>query len=175
MKDPNRYNPRNAAIGEANTKLVLASLKAGPKTITELMMVTSLTRPTVIKKLNQLIKEVAYTATRPAKYYLREQGYQTVVDEVVEKNASPTKLDAVKRAIVNAPIDPAAPVVFFPKADYNDHSKFHDFILSSSEPSLVQQAYLKINSNADIARFEAAIKTMHDLIQFRKKLKEFED
>ena len=171
MPNPRPYNVRNKALSEANTKLLIASLKTGAKTITDLVIVTGLTRVTVAKKINQNKDLIAETETFPKRFYLKGVDYKTVIDEVVDKETArnpQTKLATTKAAIVNS-----SDVVFFPDKTHHDHSKFHDMLLSSEDKAPLVVLYQSIKSPEELSRAEYSIKTMYDLIQFRKTLKEF--
>jgi hypothetical protein len=169
MPNPNRFNPRNKALGEANTLLILASLKTGPKTMNDLMAVSGLTRQTLTNKI-KANKDIRATATRPIKYYIGDHvELSTIPDEVIRPD-KPTKVDTVKAAIVHAPNE----VVFFPAATHHDHSRFHDHILNSEEDNGFMNMYRSVGTKSDLNNLEHQIKTMYDLVQFRKTLKEFE-
>lgn len=168
-----RYNVRNKSLSEANTKLVLASLKSQARTITELCIITGLTRQTITRKLDQLNDIVLFTETHPRRYYLKGVEYKTVIDEVVDKETgrkSQTKQDAVKAAILSD-----SPVVFFPQATHHDLSMFHDKVIGGDAIGHLAEAYREVSSKKELDNLEAALKTMYDLVQFRKTLKgEFE-
>jgi hypothetical protein len=170
MPNPNRFNPRNKALGEANTLLILASLKSGPKTMNELMAVTGLTRQTVHNKV-KANKDIQVSATRPITYYIGNHvELSTIPDEVIKPQAKPSKIAPTVAAIVNAPDT----IVFFPTATHHDHSKFHDHILNSDDDNKFMVMYRSVRSKNDLLHLEHQIKTMYDLVQFRKTLKEFE-
>lgn len=168
MTNPARFNPRNKALGEANTLLILASLKNGPRTMTELITLTGLTRQTIVKKISQNSELVRVVEDSfPKKYYVGE-----AVDTITTENTTPDKpkrSDAVKAAIVSD-----QGVVFFPKATHHDHSRFHDHILNSEEDNPFMNMYRGVDTKTKLTQLEHEVKTMYDLIQFRKTLKEFE-
>jgi hypothetical protein len=170
MPNPNRFNPRNKAVGEANTLLILASLKSGPKTMNELIVLSGLTRQTITNKI-KANKNIRVSATRPIKYYLGDHlELSTIPDEVIKPTTKSTKVSTVSAAIVHAP----EVIVFFPKATHHDHSRFHDHIINSDENNGFMVMYRSVGSTNDLLHLEHQIKTMYDLVQFRKTLKEFE-
>jgi hypothetical protein len=154
-------------MSEANTKTILALLKSGPKTITELVATTGLTRQTINKKLSQNSDVILATMTHPKKFYIRGESHKTVIDEAVDKNKPVDSRDAILHG--------SGGHRFFPETSHNDFSNFHDAVLDGLNPeSYVLNYYRSIKSNDDIAKFEHTIKTAYDLIQFRKTLREFE-
>lgn len=176
MPNPNRFNPRNAALGEANTKLVLASLKVGPRSVADLMIVTGLTRPTILKKLEQNKDSISIDHNAyPKKYYLKGIEYKTVIDEVVAENKEHTSsLEATKQAILHGTQAALGTPVFFPDKTHNDFSILHDQINNSDDTIPLHVMYRSIEDTKGLARVEQGIKMFYDLLQFRKTLKEWD-
>lgn len=169
MANNSRFNHANKALGEANTMVIINSIKAQPKTINELIFLTGLTRQTIVKRINQNTDVIQLVeGSYPKKYYIGDAPV-TIPTENIEK-APARKLDAVKAA-VKADL---TQTVFFPNTTHNDHSRFHDHLMNSEDMSPLNVLYRTISSKNELAGAEHSIKTLYDLIQFRKTLGEFE-
>jgi hypothetical protein len=144
--------------------MILATLKMSPKTVTELVLETTLSRQTVVKKLKEnpdVVLEVP--DSWPKKYYVGEyDSTSTIKTEVLDDRDRAVKVIQAKSS-----------VVFFPQASHHDHSKFHDHILNSEDTNPFMMMYRSVKNINDLNNLEHQIKTMYDLVQFRKGLNEF--
>jgi hypothetical protein len=155
---------RAQAVGNANTQMILASLKMSPKTVTELVIETGLTRQTVVKKLKQNVDIcLVVPDSYPTKYYVGE--YEATATIATEAKTT------AKQALIKTIQEKT--VVFFPQASHHDHSKFHDHILNSEDTNPFMMMYRSVKNINDLNNLEHQIKTMYDLVQFRKGLNEF--